>query len=395
MSNSVRGKIAGMKDWLVEIRRTIHMNPELMFEEVKTAALAAEWLEKFGYKVQKGMAKTGVVGLLEGERGGKTIALRADMDALPMEEINAIPYASKVKGKMHACGHDAHVTILLGAARFFSTLEGRVKGNIKFLFQPAEEGGAGAKIMMDEGVLENPKVEAIFGVHVFPDLPTGKVGLYEREGLAATDRFEIRITGKGGHGAYPHLTKDPILAAAHLITQIHSIVSRNIDPLDSGVISVCRVSGGTAFNIIPDEVELVGTIRSLTPAVQKELKTRLEQVSQGVAQSFRVECKFNFQTYSPALINDPAMSRFVAEVASQVIGKENVETMKPVMGGEDFAFFLEKVPGAYFRLGCGNKDKGITQALHNSRFNLDEDVLPLGVEMFVRIVDQYLGLKLP
>ncbi len=394
MEDSWKAQIAAMKDWLVEIRQTLHMNPETMFEEVKTAALVAEWLEKFGYPVKKGVAQTGVVGLLEGRKGGKTIALRADMDALPMDEANSVPYASKVKGKMHACGHDAHVTILLGAARFFSNQKEKVKGNIKFIFQPGEEGGAGAKKMMDEGALENPRVDAIFGLHVYPDMPTGKMGIYEREGLAATDRFKIQITGKGGHGAYPHLAKDPILAAGYLITQVHSIISRSLDPLDSGVISVCQVNGGTAFNIIPDDAELLGTIRSLTPRVQKELHCRLEQVCRGVAESFGLECRLHLDSNSPALVNDPRLARFVAEVAAQVVGKENVEFMKPVMGGEDFAFFLEKVPGCYFRLGCGNRAKGITQPLHNSRFDIDEDSLALGVEMFVRIVDRYWGLTL-
>lgn len=393
MEDSWKIQIAAMKDWLVEVRRTLHMNPETMFEEVKTAALVAEWLEKFGYPVKKGIAQTGVVGLLKGNQG-KTIALRADMDALPMEEANSVPYASKVKGKMHACGHDAHVAILLGAARFFSDRKDKVKGNVKFIFQPGEEGGAGAKKMMDEGILENPRVEAIFGLHVYPDMPTGKMGIYEREGLAATDRFKIQITGKGGHGAYPHLAKDPILAAGYLITQVHSIVSRSLDPLDSGVISVCQVNGGTAFNIIPDQVELSGTIRSLTPQVQKELHSRLEQVCRGVAQSFGLQCRLYLDSNSPALINDPRLARFVAEIASQTVGKENVEFMKPVMGGEDFSFFLEKVPGCYFRLGCGNRAKGIIQPLHNSRFDIDEDALALGVEMFVRIVDRYWDLGL-
>ncbi|MCX5906904.1 MAG: amidohydrolase [Deltaproteobacteria bacterium] len=199
MEGSVKNKIGEMKDWLIEIRRTIHMHPELMFEEVKTADLVAEWLSHFGLQVQRGVAKTGVVGLLEGTRGGKTVAIRADMDALPLEEANQVPYRSKVNGKMHACGHDAHTTILLGVARLFSSLQDRVKGNIKWIFQPAEEGGGGGKIMTEEGVLENPKVDAIFGAHVFPDLPIGKIGLHEREGLAATDRLRGPRLSRSAH----------------------------------------------------------------------------------------------------------------------------------------------------------------------------------------------------
>ena len=394
MKNSLRGEMASMKDWLVEIRRTIHMHPELMFEEVETSKLVSTWLEKFGLEVKAGLAKTGVSGLLRGGKEGKTVAIRADMDALPLEEATQLPYASQIKGKMHACGHDAHVTILLGVAKFFSSIREQVKGNIKWIFQPAEEGGGGGRVMVEEGVLENPKVDAIFGAHVFPDLPMGKVGIHEREGLAATDRFRIKILGKGGHGAYPHLSKDPILAAGHLITQIHSIVSRNINPLDRAVISIGRVNGGTAFNIIPDEVELWGTVRSLSPQVRERLKNRLEQTTQGVARSFDLDYQYEFEDGYPALVNDPQMSHLVASACARGIGKENVEFINPSMGGEDFAYYLQKIPGSFFRLGCRNEQKGIVHPFHSSRFNIDEDVLPFGVEMFVRIIDQYLELKL-
>ncbi|MBM4346826.1 MAG: amidohydrolase [Deltaproteobacteria bacterium] len=383
-----------MKDWLVEIRRTIHMHPELGFEEVQTSKLVSGWLERFGFEVKTGIARTGVVGVLRGKSPGKTVAIRADMDALPMEEANKVPYASKIKGKMHACGHDAHVTILLGVAKFFSAIPEQVRGNIKWVFQPAEEGGGGGRVMVEEGVLENPKVDAAFAAHVFPLFPVGKVGVYEREGLAAADKFIIKMIGKGGHAAMPHLTKDPIIATGHLITQIHSIVSRNINPLESGVITIGKVSGGTANNIIPDEVELWGTVRSLTPQIREELKTRLEQVTQGVAQSFGVDCRFDFEYGYPVLLNDPAMSKLVASACSKGIGEENVEIVKPSMGGEDFAYFLEKVPGAFFRLGIRNEEKGIIHPYHSSLFDIDEEVLPFGVEMFVRIIDQFLGLEI-
>jgi amidohydrolase len=392
MENSLKEKIYGMKDWLVEIRRTIHMNPELGFEEVETSRLVSEWLERFGLQVKRGWAKTGVVGLLQGEKGGKTVAIRADMDALPMEEANQVPYASKVKGKMHACGHDAHVTILLGVAKFFSSLREQVKGNIKWIFQPAEEGQGGGRVMVEEGVLENPKVDAIFGAHILPLLPMGKVGIFEREGLASADRFTIKIIGQGGHGAFPHLCKDPILAAGQVITQIHSIVSRNVNPLDNAVVSIGKVSGGTAFNIIPDEVQLLGTARSLNPQVREELKSRIEQVVQGVVRSYGMDYRFDYEYGYPVLINDPEMSKLVASACARGIGKENVVVIKPSMGGEDFAYYLEKRPGSFFNLGSRNEEKGIVQPYHNSLFDIDEDVLPFGVEMFVRIIDQYLGL---
>ena len=392
MGGSLREKIDGMREWLIEIRRTIHMHPELGFEEVETSRLVSEWLNKFGLEVTRGMAKTGVVGLLRGKQPGKTVAIRADMDALPMEEPDRVPYASKIKGKMHACGHDAHVTVLLGVARFFSSIPDKVKGNIKWVFQPAEEGGGGGRVMVEEGVLENPKVDAAFGAHVFPLLPTGKVGICEKEALAAADRFIIKIIGKGGHAASPHLAKDPVLAAGHLITQIHSIVSRSLNPLDSGVITIGKVGGGTAFNIIPDEVELWGTVRSLSPQVREDLKSRLEEVTRGVAQSFGMDYKFEFMYGYPILVNDSAMSKLVASACSKAIGKENVEFLKPSMGGEDFAYFLEKVPGCFFRLGVRNEKKGIVHSYHSTLFDIDEEVLPFGVEMFVRIIDEYLGL---
>jgi len=394
MSNAVKEKIAEMKDWLVETRRTIHMNPELGFEEVETSRLIAGYLDKFGLQVKTGMAKTGVIGLLKGGKPGKTVAIRADMDALPMEEANQVPYRSKVKGKMHACGHDGHVTILLGVARLFSSLADQVQGNIKWVFQPAEEGGGGGRVLTEEGVLENPKVDAIFGAHLFPDLQIGRVGIHEKEGLAATDRFVIKMIGSGAHGAYPHLSRDPIAAVGHLITQIHTIVSRSISPLDSAVITIGKVGGGTAFNIIPDEAEILGTVRSLSQKVRGELKSRMEQVTQGVAKSFGMDYGFDFQYGYPALINDPEMSRLVAAACAKGIGKENVEFLRPSMGGEDFAYYLEKVPGSFFRLGCRNEAKGIVNPFHSSRFDIDEDVLLFGVEMFTRIIDEYLGLKL-
>ena len=394
MADGVREKIYEMKDWLVEIRRAIHMHPELMYEEEKTAGLVVGHLEKLGLEVKKGVAKTGVVGLLRGAKPGKTVAIRADMDALPIDEANPVPYASKIKGKMHACGHDAHTTILLGVAKFFSAKRDLLSGNIKWIFQPAEEGGAGGKVMTEEGVLENPKVDAIFGAHVFPEISIGQIGINEKEGLAATDRVTFKIVGKGGHGAYPHLSRDPILAAGHLITQIHSIVSRSIHPLDSAVISFGKIEGGTAFNVIPDAVELLATVRSLTPQVRETLKARMEQVAQGVARSFGLECQFHYDYGYPALVNDPKMSHLVASACGKAIGKENVAFLKPSMGGEDFAYYLQKVPGSFFRLGCRNEAKGFVNPFHNSRFDLDEDVLPFGVEMFVRIIEEYLGLKL-
>jgi len=394
MERNLRKEIEGMKEWLVEIRRRIHMYPELGFEEFETSKLISDWLERFGFEVKRGVARTGVVGLLRGKKGGKTVAIRADMDALQMDEANQVSYASKKKGKMHACGHDAHVAILLGVAKLISSVKDRVIGNIKWIFQPAEEGGGGGKMMVEEGVLENPKVDAIFGAHVFPFLPIGKVGVYEREGLASADRFTITIIGKGGHAASPHVTKDPILASGHLITQIHSIVSRNIDPLDSAVVTIGKVSGGTAFNIIPNTVEILGTVRALTPQVRKDLRSRIEEVVKGTVQSFGMDYRFDFEYGYPVLINNSEMTQLVISACSKSISKENVVVLKPSMGAEDFAYYLERIPGSFFRLGCRNEEKGIIHPYHSSLFDIDEDVLPFGVEMFVRVIEQYLELEI-
>jgi amidohydrolase len=393
VASEFKEQIAGMRDWLVEIRRTIHSHPELGFEEVETSRLVSEWLERFGIEVKRGVAKTGVVGLLRGGAPGKTVAIRADMDALPMDEATGVPYASKIKGKMHACGHDAHVTILLGVARFFSSMRDKVKGNIKWIFQPGEEGFGGGKLMVEAGILEDPKVDAIFAAHVFPFLRTGQVGITEGKAMASSDKFTLRVIGKGGHGAYPHVTHDPILAAGHIITQIQSIVSRNVNPLDSAVVSFGAVHGGRAYNVIPDDVELTGTVRSLNPEVREELKSRIEQITRGVVVSLGLDYHYEFEYGYPVLINDAWMSKLVVSTCSKAIGKDNVEILQPSMGAEDFAYYLEKCPGAIFRLGVRNEKKGLIQPHHNTLFNIDEDVLPFGVEMFVRVIDEFLGNK--
>ena len=391
MNYEIKDQIAEMRDWLIEVRRAIHSHPELGFEEVETSRLVSEWLERFGLEVKKDIAKTGVVGLLRGGAPGKTVAIRADMDALPMDEATGVPYASKVKGKMHACGHDAHVTILLGVARFFSSIRDKVKGNIKWIFQPGEEGFGGGRLMVEAGVLEDPRVDAIFAAHVFPFLSTGQVGISEGKAMASSDKFSLRIIGKGGHGAYPHVTRDPILAAGHVITQVQSIVSRNVNPLDSAVVSFGAVHGGRAYNVIPDEVELNGTVRSLNPEVREQLRSSIEQIARGVVTSLGLDYHYEFEYGYPVLINDSRMSGLVVSTCSRAIGKENVVILPPSMGAEDFAYFLEKCPGAMFRLGVRNEEKGLTQPHHNTLFNIDEEVLPFGVEVFVRVIDEFLG----
>jgi amidohydrolase len=278
----------------------------------------------------------------------------------------------------------------LGVARFFSSMRDKVKGNIKWIFQPGEEGFGGGRLMVEARVLEDPKVDAIFAAHVFPFLRTGQVGITEGKAMASSDKFTLRIIGKGGHGAYPHVTHDPILAAGHVITQIQSIVSRNVNPLDNAVVSFGAVHGGRAYNVIPDEVELTGTVRSLNPEVREQLKSRIEQIARGVVSSLGLNYHYEFEYGYPVLVNDAGMSKLVVSACAKAIGKGNVVILPPSMGAEDFSYFLEKCPGAMFRLGVRNEEKGLIQPHHNTLFNIDEDVLPFGVEMFVRVINEFL-----
>lgn len=388
----IRPEVREIEEWLREVRHDFHKHPEPRFKETRTAAKVAEHLRSFGLEVQTGIGGTGVVGLLRGTSPGKTFAIRADMDALPIQEETGADYCSRTPGFMHACGHDAHMTMALGAARVLassSALRNHLTGHVKFIFQPGEEGGHGAREMISDGALENPKVDRIVAAHVAPLIPFGTVGIYLQEACASADAFYINITGQGAHAAYPHLSRDPILGGAQLVTAIQSIVSRNTDPSQGLVISVTQFQAGTATNVIPEEITIGGTIRALNEDVRKLAMSRLEELVQSICQAHGLGGEISFGDGYPIMRNHEPISRFVAETAAEMLGEDKVIIRQPKFGSEDFAYFLERCPGAGYELGCSNEVKGITHMLHTPRFDLDEDVLSLGVELYLRLIEKF------
>jgi amidohydrolase len=331
---------------------------------------------------------TGVRGYLKGSKPGKTVALRADIDALPIQEETGLSYQSQNKGIMHACGHDAHTAMLLGATMILSERKGELKGNVVFIFQPAEETGGGAKAMIDERVLEG--VDAIFAVHVYSSLPFGTLGYNPGPLLAAGDFFDVKITGKGGHGGLPQLAVDPIVIAANSISTLQTIISREIDPVESGVVSICKISGGDAYNVIPETATFGGTIRSHKPELRGFLPKRVKEILDGVTSAMRARCEFNLIGKFPATINDEAMTAFVVSVAKEILGEDKLQLMKPLMGSEDFSFYLQKIPGTFVFLGMENKEKGMIYPEHHPKFDIDEDILPTGTALHAAVALEYL-----
>ena len=382
-----------IKDELVRDRRTIHAHPELAFQEEKTSAFVQARLRELGIEYKTGYAKTGVVGLIRGKKGaGKTLLLRADMDGLPIQEANDVPYCSKVDGRMHACGHDSHVAMLLGAAKLLKSMEQEFCGTVKLMFQPAEEGAGGAEPMIADGLLENPSVDAALALHVEPTYPCGKIAIKSGALMAAPDEFDLVIRGRGGHGAYPHKTIDPILTAAKVVEGLQSITARNIDAAVPAVVSIGQISGGQFYNVIPDEVVLKGTARAFDDATRRLLSERIEQIAGGICAAMGATYSYEFRYMYPPLINDSAMTELVGQSACAVVGEGNVIRLEtPFMGGEDFSYVANKVPASYFYLGCGNEEKGCTHPWHSANFNLDEDCLPLGVSVLVEAAMQYLN----
>ena len=359
---------------LVRLRRDFHRHPELGYQETRTAAIVAERLRELGYAVREGVAVTGVLGDRDGR--GRTLLVRADMDALPILERNDVEYRSENHGVMHACGHDGHTAIgMVAAARF---ARGDVAGRLRFAFQPAEEGGQGADRMIEEGALEG--VDAALGLHVWNSMPVGLVGVTPGPAMAAVDDFTIEIRGSGGHAAMPHQTDDPIVRAAAVVTNLQTIVSRRVSPFDTAVVSVTQISGGTAFNVIPDLVRLHGTVRTFLPHVREEVHRRIREV---VGEHGTVEIRSVTRT----LVNDEAMSELVREAAVSVVGEENVLLEERTMGGEDFAAFLERVPGCFFFVGSRSDGGGAPH--HHPEFDIDERSLPLGLEIMTRAIRLY------
>jgi len=373
------------------IRRDIHAHPELAFEENRTSDVVAAKLEEWGLEVTRGLGKTGLVGTLRKGNSLKSIGLRADMDCLPMDEANDFAHRSTSPGRMHACGHDGHTAMLLGAAKMLSETRD-FEGAVHFIFQPAEEGGGGAKVMIEDGLFEKFPCDAVFAIHNKPGVPVGHIVTKGGPLLAAADRWDIRITGKGGHAAHPHSTLDPMVVGANIVMALQTIVSRNIDPIDSGVVTVGFFHAGSAYNVIPGDAHIGGTTRTTTPANRELVKRRIDEICEGAARMHGVKIEVEHKPGYPPTVNDVEQARFAADVAAGVCGEHAVQdNTRPSMGAEDFSYMLEKVPGAMVWLGNGGGPG--TVGLHNTRYDFNDMAIPFGVSFFVRTVERFLDPK--
>lgn len=392
---ALRKDIDEIMPGVVADRRDFHEHPELGFEEVRTAGIVAERLRALGVEdVRTGIAGTGVTGLIRGTKNGptRTVLLRADMDALPILEENQVEYVSQNPGVMHACGHDAHTAMLLGSARLLSERRDQFPGTVKLLFQPAEElPPGGAKPMIDAGVLEDPKVDAAFGLHIDQDNPVGLVGMRSGPAMAAADRFEMVIHGKGGHGAKPNDTIDPIVIGAQIVNALQTLVSRTIDPTQEAVVTVGYFHGGKAFNVIPDTAELGGTVRTFNPENRDLLERRIGEIASGIATALGATLDYSYARGYPATVNHPEMSELVRQEAARVVGEDGVHNPALKMGAEDFSYFLEEVPGAYWFVGSQNPERGLVWGHHHPRFDLDEAAMAIGMESMVNVALRYLN----
>ena len=376
---------------IVEIRRKIHANPELSYKEIETARLVADKLASLGIKVKTGVGGTGVVGILKGSKQGKVIALRADMDALPVNENVDAPFKSKKNGVMHACGHDAHVAMLLGAAMLLKSNIDSLHGIVKFIFQPAEEAGGrgGALPMIEAGVMTKPKVDFVFGLHIFPNFPAATFALRGGAIMAAPDHFKIRVYGKGGHGSEPHKTIDPIFVSSQIISALQGVSSRMVDQTKPFAVSVCSMHSGSIYNVIPNEATLEGTMRTLDERLRSAAKKDITHVTRSICKAFGARCKIEFKrNMYPVTFNNPKIASRVREILNTIEGTRTIEC-DPILGGEDVSRFLQKAPGVYYFLGTGNEKKHCIYPSHSSRFRLDEDVFKYGAVSLAKLALEF------
>lgn len=357
---------------VIEFRRDLHMYPELSFKEYRTTEKIKEKLISLGIEIMDLGMETGVVGLLKGKEEGPTIALRGDIDALPIQELNDVPYKSKIDGVMHACGHDFHASSVIGAAIILSDIKNKLNGNVMFVFQPAEEINKGAKVMVEKGLFTDYKADLIFGLHNNPEIPWGKIAIKKGGLMAAVDTIRIKVKGKGGHGAIPNATRDPIIAASAMLMNLQTIVSRNVSPLDSAVISIGTFNSGTANNVISELVEMSGTVRSFDLQVRQMLPKRIKEVLEYTAKAYMVDVELEYIFDLPAVFNDDELTKLAYDATKEIVGEEGIVDPIPSMGGEDFSIFTEKVPGFFFWLGVGNKEKDMNYVWHNPRFDGDD-----------------------
>jgi len=378
-------------DYTRSLRRDFHMHPELGFKEVRTAGIVANELNALGLEVHTGIADTGVVAVLEGTRPGPVLLVRADMDGLPIVEETGAAYASQNPGVMHACGHDGHTAILLTVAKILKKHAGELGGTVKFMFQPAEEGMGGAERMLQAGILENPKVDLVLALHLWNEKPLGWLGIANGPAMAGAEFFKILVHGKGGHAAVPQLSVDPVLAAAQIVNALQSIVARNVAPLQAAVVSVCTIHAGEAFNVLPQQVELTGTIRTFEPEVRKTVLERFEQIARQTAEAMGCQAVIELKQLTPATINHPEIAGAVQKTAQKLFRDGDIQTGNYItMGSEDFAFVLEKQKGCYFFVGSANPEKGLNAGHHHPKFDFDEAVLPRAVALMTASIFELL-----
>ena len=386
-------RISEFHDDMTRIRRDIHSHPETAFEEERTAKVVADELESYGVEVHKGLAKTGVVGTLKVGTGSKKIGLRADMDALDLHELNEFDHKSRNEGKMHGCGHDGHTTMLLGAARYLAETK-NFDGTVHFIFQPAEENVAGARVMVEDGLFEKFNCEAVYGMHNSPGLPVGQFLVNPGPMCASADFFEVKITGVGAHGAFPHQGNDPVVVAAHMITSFQSIAARRTDPLDSAVISVTQVHAGHTTNVIPEEAILSGTTRALKVEIQDLIEREMRQIAEGIGQTFGAQIEFSYDRRYLPTVNTVEETDFAAQAAAEIVGEMQIlRDEPPVMGAEDFSWMLAERPGCYIRIGNGVEGGPGGCHVHNPNYDFNDEILTIGASYWSKLVEMQLAAK--